>query len=100
MERFAFMIFLAMGLLACAPVTPAATKVATAPPAASASQYHPLTTRSGVAELDPVLDAAASGKVEMLRSRIQFTQAECTWREGLGGPPRCREGEEEGTVVE
>jgi hypothetical protein len=31
---------------------------------------------------------------------IQFTTAECTKAEGLGGPPKCAEGEAEGTPVE
>jgi hypothetical protein len=31
---------------------------------------------------------------------IQFTEAKCTHAEGLGGPPKCREGEAEGTPME
>jgi hypothetical protein len=36
----------------------------------------------------------------MLRSLIQFTDTKCTTADGLGGPPKCREGEAEGTPVE
>jgi hypothetical protein len=35
-----------------------------------------------------------------MRAILTFTRAECTQREGLGGPPKCREGEAEGTTVE
>jgi hypothetical protein len=36
----------------------------------------------------------------MLRSLIQFTNTKCTTADGLGGPPKCRAGEVEGTPVE
>jgi hypothetical protein len=31
---------------------------------------------------------------------VQFTQAGCTFEDGLGGPPKCEEGEVEGEMVE
>jgi hypothetical protein len=71
----------------------------TLPPAAS-DAYHPLTTRTGVEIIDGILDAVASGDTQRLRSLILFSNAVCTQREGLGGPPKCREGEAEGTPVE
>lgn len=83
-------------LFACAPVTPATLQVAPTP----AEEFHPLDTRTGTAELDNLLEAVASGDLESLRSLIQFTNANCTKAEGLGGPPKCREGEVEGTTVE
>ncbi len=85
-----------LGISACSPVTPVA------PPSepASANGYHPLTTRTGVDEIDTILDAVASGDDQQVRSLIQFTSAECTRAEGLGGPPKCLEGEAEGTTVE
>jgi len=46
------------------------------------------------------LDVVASGDQQQLQSLIQFTDAVCTQLDGLGGPPKCREGEAEGTPVE
>lgn len=66
----------------------------------SVSGGYPLDTRTGVAEIDPVLAAVESGDPQTVRSLIQFTSALCTWKDGLGGPPKCREGEAEGTIVE
>ena len=98
--QIALMIFLALALFACAPVTPATLEAATQPAATSALTYHPLTVRSGMAKIDSILDAVASDDVQRLRSLIEFTEAECTQREGFGGPPKCREGDAEGTPVE
>jgi hypothetical protein len=53
-----------------------------------------------VEEIDNVLDALASGDAGQLRSLVQFTNAVCTTADGLGGPPKCREEETEGTPVE
>jgi hypothetical protein len=50
--------------------------------------------------VDPVLAAVASGDPEELRALIQYTNAPCTRAQGLGGPPKCREGETDGTVLE
>jgi hypothetical protein len=52
-----------------------------------------------VEEIDPVLEALASGDKQALLSLIEFTEAKCTHREGLGGPPKCEEGETEGTSM-
>jgi hypothetical protein len=38
--------------------------------------------------------------MQSLRALIEFTNAECTQQDGLGGPPKCRTGEAEGTPVE
>lgn len=90
------LILLIAMLLACSPVTP----VAQGATPTSAGEYHPLTTRTGMEEVDNVVDVVASGDPQKLRSLIQFTNTKCTKAEGLGGPPKCREGEAEGTPVE
>jgi hypothetical protein len=51
-------------------------------------------------EIDPVLEAIASTDKQALISLIEYTRAKCTNAEGLGGPPKCREGEAEGTSME
>jgi hypothetical protein len=77
--------------LACSPQLPAT-------PSASGEVSYPLTTRTGIENIDRVLEA--SGDVDQLRSLIEYTSAHCTTRDGLGGPPKCLEGEREGTPVE
>lgn len=89
-------ILFVLGMVACSPVTPAMTTS----DRTSAEGHYSLTTKTGVTEIDSVLAAVASGDDEKLRSLIQFTDARCTRAEGLGGPPKCREGEEEGMPVQ
>lgn len=97
--RFPLLILLIL-VAACAPVTPATREpVPTLSPTA-AEPYHPLDTRTGVEVIDRVLDAVTSGDRQALFSMVEFTNAKCTKLEGLGGPPKCREGEPEGTPME
>ena len=55
---------------------------------------------TGVAELDKIIDIVLRGDKDELKSIIKLTQSKCTFAEGLGGPPKCMKGEQEGTVVE
>ena len=55
---------------------------------------------TGVLELDRIIDAALRGDTDELKSLMKFNQVKCTVAEGLGGPPKCLEGEQDGTVVE
>ena len=89
------MIFLAVVLIlgACSPAT------STAQPAGQVENY-PLDTRTGIPAVDNVLAAVESGNPEELYALINFTTAPCTTADGLGGPPKCREGEPEGTQLE
>ena len=87
------------GIAACSPA-PATEQATTSPEPTAAEAYHPLSTRTGIEEVDRVLEAVASGDRQALLSVVQFTEAECTHAQGLGGPPKCREGEEEGTSME
>lgn len=89
-------VFSALALFACAPVTPAAQAVDPTP----VEESHPLTARTGLVEVDRILDAVAGGDVQMLHSLLAFIKTKCTQAEGLGGPPKCRDGEAEGTPVE
>jgi hypothetical protein len=56
--------------------------------------------RTGVDELDRIIQIVLDGDTIKLRSIIQFTRAGCTFQEGLGGPPKCEDGEVEGKTVE
>jgi hypothetical protein len=89
-------LFLIVGIAACSPAAPTAQEgTSQAQPTAT---VHPLTIRTGIAEIDRVL--GASGDVQKLRSLVQFTSTKCTRLDGLGGPPKCRAGEGEGTPVD
>jgi hypothetical protein len=74
--------------------------VACASPTSAPSEGYPLDTKTGVPVVDRVLAAVESGDPEKMRTQIQYTSAPCTLADGLGGPPKCREGEAEGTLLE
>ncbi len=69
-------------------------------PAKNSQGTYSLETRTGIDEIDNVLVAVASGDRAQLESLIDYTTAPCTTRDGFGGPPKCREGESEGTPIE
>lgn len=56
--------------------------------------------RTGIAELDGIIEKVLAGDTAGLRSLLEFTQTKCTNAEGLGGPPKCLNGEQEGTPVD
>lgn len=87
-------------LAACSPAIPTMEQATPSLEPTSDEPYHPLTTRTGIEEIDRVLAAVASDDQQALLSVVQFTKAECTHAQGLGGPPKCREGEEEGTSMD
>lgn len=58
---------------------------------------YPLSTRTGIADVDAVIAAVESGDPEQIQALIRFTNIPCTKAEGLGGPPKCEAGEAEGT---
>ena len=62
--------------------------------------FHPLSTRTGIADIDAVLAAVESGDPQQLRDLIRFTTVACTKADGLGGPPKCQSDEAEGMLVE
>jgi hypothetical protein len=122
--QIVLVILLALGLVACSPAKPTtqpASQTLEPSPTAEAlptqersptreptpdsqpertAPYHPLTTRTGIEDVDKIVDVVARDDAQMLRSLIQFTDTKCTTADGLGGPPKCRAGEVEGTPVE
>jgi len=91
-------ILLSAGITACYPGIPKARDDTPASQPRLAETYYPLSTRTGIEEIDRILEA--SGDVQKLRSLVQFTSTKCTKREGLGGPPKCLPGEGDGTPVD
>jgi hypothetical protein len=69
-------------------------------PAPDSQGTYSLETRTGLEEIDHVLAVVASGDRAQLESMIEYTTAPCTKQDGLGGPPKCREGEVEGTLFD
>ncbi len=56
--------------------------------------------QTGIDELDTIISTVLNGSTSDLIPLLGFTQTSCTLAEGLGGPPKCMEGEKEGTPVE
>lgn len=94
------LIMLILAVTACTPATPATKAEPPTQQVAPTELYHPLTSQTGIQTIDQVLQTVAGGNPEALRALIEFTNAVCTQQDGLGGPPKCREGEAEGTPVE
>src|SRR5215216_5366547 len=92
------LLFLGMG--ACSPATPIPEKPTPTVQPIPTQPYYPLTTATGVQVIDQVLNAVARGDSQNLLSLVEFFEAKCTQQSGLGGPPKCREAEAEGTPVE
>lgn len=61
---------------------------------------HADAPRTGLADVDAIVDAVLSGDAEELASRLALQQRACTWSRGSSGdPPQCPEGSVEGTAV-
>jgi len=66
----------------------------------AALRVHPSDTRVGIEQIDRVLAAVLAGRTAELIQVVAFTTTACTNADGLGGPPKCRADEVEGTTVE
>jgi hypothetical protein len=89
-----------LGMADCSPVMPVTEQTSQTAPAEQTGPFHPLSARTGNENIDPVLEAVASGDRQALISLVQLTEAVCTHADGLGGPPKCRDGEAEGTAMD
>ena len=87
---------------ACAPAATPAEEAATTEPESTSTteKYHSRDTRTGIAEIDTVLEAVGSNDPQKLRDAIHYSTLACKTVNALGGPPPCHEGEAEGTLVE
>lgn len=61
---------------------------------------HPPEKRTGIEELDLIIDTVLAHDFERLKTMTSYLTIGCTHADGLGGPPKCTDGEAEGTVVE
>ena len=78
---------------------PAAEQVQPAASGAYPPPYEAGKT-TGVASVDKVLAALPSSNAADMQALLVYASAGCTTAEGLGGPPKCKAGEAEGTQVE
>lgn len=60
---------------------------------------HDADSRTGLEEVDQIIDLVLAGDINEFRQSINFTSSGCTHVMALGGPVNCREGEAEGTLV-
>jgi hypothetical protein len=61
---------------------------------------HNPNTRTGVEDIDRIIDLVLGVDDNAIMDALNFTLAGCTHTDGLGGPPKCKGGEYEGTQVE
>jgi len=89
-------------LSACAPAATSTEESATLAPQSTSTtdKFHSLDTRTGIQEIDAVLDAVERGDPQKVRDEIHYSTLACKTVNALGGPPPCQEGEAEGTLVE
>ncbi len=85
-------------------ITPIVESTATLTPVSSLTPFsvmiHDLDVRTGIEEVDRIINIVLDGDVNQLRDVLAFTAVECTHEDGLGGPPKCRDEVSEGTEVE
>ena len=55
---------------------------------------------TSISQIDAVIHAVLSNDLDERLALVRFANAGCTTAEGLGGPPKCEEGQAEGTAVE
>ncbi len=55
---------------------------------------------TGFAEIDLIIDTVLAGTPKDELRLLRFSTLACTHADGLGGPPKCGDNEEEGTKVE
>lgn len=60
---------------------------------------YPPQTRTSLAEIDPIIDAVLRHDYPGIKDLTRFLEIGCVIPSGLGGPPACSEGENEGTAV-
>jgi hypothetical protein len=62
--------------------------------------YQELTNLTGIAEIDDAIEAVLTRDLDAQIQLLHFSTLPCTYREGLGGPPKCLDDEAEGTEIE
>jgi len=101
-----YFLLIMMLLSACKSLVTPTVEVTSAPVEAESaveedeSGPYSFSTRTGIADVDIVLDAVESSDPQRVRDLLHFMDLSCTNADGLGGPPKCRENELDGALVE
>ncbi len=83
-----------------APAVPTVTAtIAATPTLAGSPAVHPPAARTGVPEVDAVIQAFLGNDLGGRRSLVRYVTTPCTTAQGSGGPPKCGAGEANGTAV-
>ena len=61
---------------------------------------HPPEKRTGLADIDRIIDLVLAHDFQSLQQLTAYSQIGCTKADGMGGPPKCNSDEDEGTEVE
>lgn len=69
-------------------------------PSASIDIEYPPDIRTGIKEIDHVIDVIMDKDIEARLELVQFTTTTCTTTDGLGGPPKCEPSEADETIVD
>jgi len=69
-------------------------------PALSIDIEYPPDMRTGIKEIDHVIDVIMDKDIEARLDLVQFGTTACTYTDGLGGPPNCEPGEADGTIID
>lgn len=93
LSRSLISFMLVMTISACAAI-PGTLEVSLQPESQALAQSLTLE------ELDPVLQSILFGSIEDRRPLVSYTTIACTTADGLGGPPKCENYQEEGTLVQ
>jgi len=83
-------------------IIPSPTPQITAKPTDEVSGVlvHDAEIRTGLDEVDQIIDIVLAKDINEFRQRIKFIISTCTNEMALGGPPQCREEESEGVLIE
>jgi uncharacterized coiled-coil protein SlyX len=82
------------------PIPPGVTITPTHTPFASMEIVYPPNAHTGIPEIDLVIEAILSHDVGARLELVRYSRSACTTADGLGGPPKCVQGEAEGTMVD
>jgi hypothetical protein len=69
-------------------------------PSLSIDIEYPPDTRTGIDEIDTVIDAILSEDIDVKFALVRLTTTACTTADVLGGRPKCEPGEADETIVD
>lgn len=83
-----------------ATVVPTETPTVTATVVPDRPTQLPRETKTGIPQVDLVIDAILSNDLDARQALVRFVTAGCTTADGLGSMPPCKDAQPEGTLVD